>query len=162
MHYPTSISWRIDLAAITSPDQLMSRERSHRLAKALALLSAAGYTMQRDQVDETFLSLFIPLYEEHMRSKKHGRILDVRDRLSASMGRGRVYESISLWQGSELRGAQIYGLRHHSVSVAHRVFPWLSDGWWSGRWRWAKLRLCTDEIATCMAGMRPLAWRNTN
>lgn len=124
LSYPAYIAWQIDLAAISSLDQMISRHRQRRIDKALAALTGAGYTWKFEDVSDEYLDRFVPLYKQHISAKENGTVFDVRQKIQAGRLKGKQHESVSLWHGDTFIGGQIYSVLADALSVAYRVFPY--------------------------------------
>ena len=123
--YPTYISWKVDLLAVSDVASLLGPERVRKIKKAIERLHAGApnHLFLIEAVTPNYLDEFVPLYESHIGAKERGTVFDVRSRITEKMAKGFEYEAVSLRADGRLLGGMIYGVRPHTMSVAYRVFP---------------------------------------
>ena len=123
--YPTYISWKVDLLAVSDVASLLGPERVRKIKKAIERLHAGApnHLFLIEAVTPNYLDEFVPLYESHIGAKERGTVFDVRSRITEKMAKGFGYEAVSLRADGRLLGGMIYGVRPHTMSVAYRVFP---------------------------------------
>lgn len=122
--FPRHISWKIFFEEF-DPYSPFGKQTRSRIKKTLDVLTNAGYVFTVEEVDESYLTKFLPLYEAFISSKEHGTIFPIKDRVADGKKRGREYKALSLYKGTEYLGGLIFSTDPGSnfISSNYKVFP---------------------------------------
>ncbi len=122
--FPRHISWQIFFKD-SDPFSPFGKQTASRIKKSIPILEEAGYRFIIENIDDSYLDKFIPLYEAHIASKERGVIFPIRDRIKKGRERGREYAALSLYKNTEYLGGLIlsHNTETKSVSSNYKFFP---------------------------------------
>lgn len=118
--YATAHRWVKSVPA--EPLDSFGKNAQERLRATLSKVAGCGIRNEVKPLDEHFLDTFVPLYEERIRTKKHGVIFDIRKKTLGNPARKFPYFSMSLYEGDTFLGGTIFSVRVDTLAVAYRVY----------------------------------------
>ncbi len=123
--FPRYLSWRVPITQ-RDPSYRFGKQTRTRIAKSTEILMSAGYSFIFEEITESYLEKFIPLYESFITSKERGTVFPVRDRVNEGTENGKSFIALSLYKHTLYLGGLI--LSHDQegtqpLSVNYKVLP---------------------------------------
>ncbi|MBT3538588.1 hypothetical protein HOF40_03495 [Candidatus Parcubacteria bacterium] len=121
-NYPKFVLWKTDVKNVQNAYELFGKKTAKRIEKSIEKILESDYEIRFEDVDESFIDAFLPIYTDSITQKK-GKLYNVKEKIKKFQDEGVVYRSISLYKENILKGAMIYTIREKNLGISYNIFP---------------------------------------
>lgn len=120
IRYASAHKWWKPVTA--DPLELFGKNMREKIRSTCRKIDTFDIRAETKELDEEFLSWFIPLYETRIKEKENPVVFDIRKKTLDREEKNYSYYSMALYENGEPIGGTIFSARNERFSVAYRTY----------------------------------------